>query len=428
MSADSPFAALLAELPIRREVVSVLGSDTAYWVYGADDAATTIVISHGYRGEHHGLEPVIGYLRDVRVIGPDLPGYGESSPMPGRVHDIAAYAEWYAAFVKALGLDGTAVVLGHSFGSMVTSYAVAKGLVSTPRLVLVNPIAASALEGPSALLTRGTALYYKLTLALPERAGRWLLDNWVVIRFMSLSLIKTRNRELRRFVHDQHHTYFGRFSDRRTVAEGFAASISTDVSAVASDIAVPTLLIGAEHDVITSVAQLEALQRQMTDATLHVIPDVGHLVHYEKARVAAGMIVDFLGTGRVADGAATAASRDSTAFCCSRSSSASASDSSSIGSSKATRSSVPSWWRKLCTEPLRIGPGSSCSATSVSTVRMRPPWLTTTIDPPGCRSASSTMAGIALAATASRSSRPGTGVSPGQRESISAPASPSASP
>jgi len=182
----------------------------------------------------------------------------------------------------------------------VTSYAVAKGLVATPKLVLVNPIAANALEGPNKLLTQGTVVYYRVAMALPEKAGHWLLDNWLVIRFMSLSLIRTKEPALRRFVHDQHHTYFGRFSDRKTVVEGFEASIGNDVTTVASEIHVPTLLIGAEHDMITSVAQLETLRDAMTDATLHVIPDVGHLIHYEKAREAAGFIVDFLATGRLA--------------------------------------------------------------------------------------------------------------------------------
>ena len=300
MSAHSPFAALLAELPVRREVVSILGSETHYWVYGPDDAATTIVICHGYRGEHHGLEPVVAQLRGIKIISPDLPGFGESTAMPGVKHDVAGYAAWYAAFLDELGLNGSAIVLGHSFGTLVTSYAVAKGLVSTPKLVLVNPIAANALEGPNKLLTQGTVVYYRVAMALPEKAGHWLLDNWLVIRFMSLSLIRTKEPALRRFVHDQHHTYFGRFSDRKTVVEGFEASIGNDVTTVASDISVPTLLIGAEHDMITSVAQLETLRDEMTDATLHVIPDVGHLIHYEKSREAAELIVDFLGAGSLA--------------------------------------------------------------------------------------------------------------------------------
>jgi pimeloyl-ACP methyl ester carboxylesterase len=301
MNVESPFAALLAELPVRHETVSLLGAETHYWVYGPDDATTTVVICHGYRGEHHGLEPVVAQLRDIRIISPDLPGFGESPAMPGVKHDVAGYAAWYAAFVAAVAPGGSAIVLGHSFGTLVTSYAVAKGLVTTPKLVLVNPIAANALEGPGKIRTQGTVVYYKLAMALPERVGYWLLDNWLVIRFMSLSLVKTRDKALRRFVHDQHHTYFGRFSDRRTVVEGFEASIGNDVTSVASEISVPTLLIGAEHDLITTVPQLEALRDEMTDATLHVIPDVGHLIHYEKSREAASFIVDFLGTGSLAD-------------------------------------------------------------------------------------------------------------------------------
>jgi len=301
MSVESPFAALLDELPTRRDVVRVLGSDTHYWVYGPEDATTTIVVVHGYRGEHHGFEPVIAQLRDVRIIGPDLPGFGESSAMTEASHTIAGYAAWYAGFLDALGLNGTAITLGHSFGSMVTSYAVANGLVSTPKLVLVNPIAASALDGPSKIRTQGTILYYKLAMVLPERAGIRLLDNWLVIRFMSLSLVRTKDKALRRFIHDQHHTYFGRFSDRTTVVDGFEASISTDVTSVAAGIPMPTLLIGAEHDLITTVPQLETLRDEMADATLHVIPDVGHLIHYEKSRETAAMIVDFLGVGSLAD-------------------------------------------------------------------------------------------------------------------------------
>jgi pimeloyl-ACP methyl ester carboxylesterase len=306
MSVVSPFAALLSELPVSAHTVPVRGSDTRYWVYGPDDAATTVVIAHGYRGEHHGLEPVIAHARGIRFISPDLPGFGESTPMVGTRHDIPGYAAWFGEFVAALGLAGSAVVLGHSFGSMVTAYAVANGLVETPRLLLVNPIAAPALDGPSKIRTQGTVAFYRLSTLLPERAGRVLLDNWIIIRFMSLSLMKTKDRALRRFINDQHHTYFGRFATRETVVQGFEASISTDVSALASGIHVPTLLLGAEHDLITTVPQLEALRDQMTDATLHVIPDVGHLIHYEKSREAAGHIIDFLASGRLATQGPTA--------------------------------------------------------------------------------------------------------------------------
>lgn len=296
---DSPYSSLLAEIPVRERSVEVLGSTTAYWDYGPEDARTTVLVVHGYRGEHHGLEPVVAQLRGLRVISPDLPGFGASTPLPGRTHDIAAYSEWLAAFADALQLRGTAVILGHSFGSIVASAAVAGGL-TTPKLILVNPIAAPALEGPNRFGSQLTLGFYRVARALPERVGKGLLSFPPIVRGMSAFLVQTKSRPLRRWIHDQHDTYFSSYANRDTVVEGFEASISNDVSMFASTITVPTLLIGADRDPITSVADQEKLATLFPDARLTILEGVGHLVHYEKPREAAREIVEFLGDGTVA--------------------------------------------------------------------------------------------------------------------------------
>jgi len=296
---DSPYASLLAGTPVRESSVRIMGGDTKYWVYGPDDAATTVVVVHGYRGEHHGLEPVIAQLRDLRIISPDLPGFGESSALVGSKHDISGYSGWLGAFVDALGLRGTAVIVGHSFGSIVSAAAVAGGL-GTPRLILINPIAAPALSGPNAFMSRLTLFYYRAGRALPERLGAALLSNWLIVRFMSVFLAKSKDPALRRWIHDQHHTYFSRYATRDSVVEGFEASISSDVSMYAAQIAVPTLLIGADRDPITTVEAQRDLQTLFPEARLAILAGVGHLVHYEKPREAAAEIVEFLGAGRVA--------------------------------------------------------------------------------------------------------------------------------
>lgn len=298
MSVESPYATLLAAVPVREHVARVAGGDTHYWDYGPEDAATTIVVVHGYRGEHHGLEPVVAHLAGLRIISPDLPGFGQSSRLGSGAHDIAGYAAWLRAFVEALGLEGEAVILGHSFGSIVVSAAVAGGL-RTPRLVLVNPIAAPALKGPNGFLSRLTLFYYRAARALPAGIGARLLGNWLIVRFMSVFLAQSRDPALRRWIHDQHHSYFSRYADRDSVVEGFEASIGSDVSMFAPRIAVPTLLIGADRDPITTVAAQQRLATLFPDARLEIIPGVGHLVHYEKPREAAEAIVAFLGAGRV---------------------------------------------------------------------------------------------------------------------------------
>ncbi|CAN5410596.1 hypothetical protein BH10ACT4_BH10ACT4_08360 [soil metagenome] len=293
MSVHSPYAELLARMPIERHEVVILGSTTRYWVYGPVDAPLTIVVAHGYRGEHHGLEPVIAQLPGIRWIGPDMPGFGESTPLTEVPHSIDGFAKWLTAFVDALGLTGTAVTLGHSFGTIISSKAVADGL-KTPALILVNPISTSGLEGPSKVATKLTVAFYRLAGRLPDRVGEFLLKRWIVVQFMSSVLAKTKDRDLRRWIHDQHHTYFNNFASRDSVVEAFEASVGSDVSTYSDGITIPTLLVAAELDDITPVQAHRDLVASMTDARLELLMGVGHLIHYEVPQLAAVAIHGFL--------------------------------------------------------------------------------------------------------------------------------------
>ncbi len=289
----SPYASLLESVPCERRELDLLGGTTRYWAYGPADATATIVVVHGFRGDHHGLEPVVAQLPGIRILSPDLPGFGESTPMAEAAHDIAGYRTWLAAFVDRLGLGGDFVLLGHSFGSIVASAAMAHGLPAS-KLVLVNPIAAPALAGPRGILTRLAVLYYRLGKLLPERLGFGLLRNRLIVRGMSVAMAKTRDAGLRRWIHAEHDRYFSRFADRRTVLEAFRASVSSDVSHFAEEIHVPTLLVAADRDDITDVAAQHRLAARFPDATLVVLSGVGHLIHYEKPAEAAEAIRGFL--------------------------------------------------------------------------------------------------------------------------------------
>jgi len=291
VSAFSPYAQKLAVIPVRRHEAEVLGGTTAYWEYGPEDAATTILAVHGFRGEHHGLEPIVAQLPDVRFISPDLPGFGETAPLPDRAHDLDAYVDWLTAFAAAAAPG--AVVLGHSFGSIVAAAAVARGL-PTPRLILVNPIGAPALSGPRGVFTRLAVFYYWAGAKLPARLGEALLRNRIIVRVMSLAMVKTKDAALRRFVHDQHDTYFSRFADRDVLHDAFVTSVSHDVRESADRIAQPTLLIAAQRDDITPIEKERELATLFADAELVEIPEVGHLIHYETPQAAADAIRRFL--------------------------------------------------------------------------------------------------------------------------------------
>ncbi|GAB3578403.1 hypothetical protein GCM10027406_14510 [Leifsonia lichenia] len=296
--AASPYADALGRLPVRTADVSVLGGTTRYWDYGDPAAHTTLVLVHGFRGDHHGLEPVVAQLGGVRMISPDLPGFGASTPLTEAKHDIDGYARWLRAFVRELGIDGRFVLLGHSFGSIVVSAALADtaapDALHPHDVVLVNPIGQPALEGPRGIMTRLAIFYYWLAAALPRTLGFGLLRNRAIVRVMSVTMAKTKDKTLRRWIHDQHDRYFSAFSDREVVLDAFRASVSHDVSEYAARIQERTLLVAAQKDDITPLSAQYRLQTLFPDARLVVIPEVGHLIHYETPSEAARAIEDFL--------------------------------------------------------------------------------------------------------------------------------------
>ncbi len=296
MAVDSPYRALLDALPQRRREASVDGVRTAVFEYGPEQAPP-IVFVHGFRGDHHGLEPIAAHLPQLRVIVPDLPGFGESEALPRATID--AYAAWLRAFVATIAPTGDdrPAVLGHSFGSIVVAHAAAGGLDAS-RIVLINPIAAPALSGANRVGSLLALGYYRAAAALPERAGLALLGAPPIVRGMSAFMAKTRDRGLKRWIHDQHDRYFSRYASRRAVLEAFEASIRHTVGEVASRVDAPVQLIAGDRDDITPLAHQHRLRAQFPDARLSVLPDVGHLVHYERPREAAAVIRRFLAEER----------------------------------------------------------------------------------------------------------------------------------
>ncbi|GHF09467.1 alpha/beta fold hydrolase [Pseudolysinimonas yzui] len=270
--------------------LELLGSRVRYWEYGTRGNGPTIVVVHGYRGDHHGLEPVVNLLPDFHIVSPDLPGFGDSTPMTDAAHSIAGYGAWLRAFIEALGLGADAILLGHSFGSIVVAHAVADGLPARA-VILINPIA----DDPAKVAGIGaTKFYYAVARRLPERAARAWLSNPLVVQGMSVKLAKTRDRRLRRFIHGQHHAYFSRFGSRASIVEGFEASLSATVADVAAQITQPVLLVAGERDEVAPLAGQFALLDAFPDARLDVIPGVGHLIHYETPEAAAHAVRAFV--------------------------------------------------------------------------------------------------------------------------------------
>jgi pimeloyl-ACP methyl ester carboxylesterase len=251
----------------------------------------TIIMIHGFRGTHHGLLLIAKALRGFNIIIPDLPGFGKGPKL--KHYDLDSYVRWLHAFVKRQNLKQPPILLGHSFGSIISAAYAKKYPATIKRLILVNPIGAPALEGPNKFMTQLAIFYYKVGTKLPERLAQPWLQSKLVVRIMSITMAKTRDKGLRTYIHHQHDQYFSRFHSPQSVLESFTTSVSHNVSEFAKYIPVSTLLIAGSLDDITPLSAQYGLAKKFPDAKLKVIKNVGHLTHYETPELVAKFVQEF---------------------------------------------------------------------------------------------------------------------------------------
>lgn len=273
--------------------IELFGSQVRYRAFGSRDGRTVLVV-HGFRGNHRGLAQVVDELPQYRVVVPDLPGYGDSTPMTTLRHDVSGLAEFVRAFMEETGLERP-VLLGHSFGTIIAAEFAAKWPELISELILVNPIASRPSAGWNLLAAKFVEAYYWLAEHLPESLAQRAIKSRSFNRLMSLTLAKTRDATTRRMVFRHHLSDLDFPQNREVIAESYADSLAKTAADHAPQIPHRTLLVAGERDAISPVRYQRKLQSAMPDAKLVVIPGVGHLVHLETPTEAARAIADFLG-------------------------------------------------------------------------------------------------------------------------------------
>lgn len=267
-------------------------TDTYYWEYG-NPKGPVIVMVHGFRGTHHGLEKIVEHLPGYHLIVPDLPGFGESEPLDTE-HNLDQYIDFVRVLLGSLDLKKPPILLGHSFGSIVASHYASRYAKTISKLVLINPIGAPALKGPRGVMTRLAIGYYLLGRVLPGKMSKAWLSTPAIVKVMSVTMAKSKDKDMRKFIHDQHLQHFSTFANPKVVDQAFKASVRHDVRQVAPIITTPTLLVAGELDDITSLEKQKQLHAALPDGSLVVISSVGHLIHYETPKEAAVAIDAFL--------------------------------------------------------------------------------------------------------------------------------------
>jgi len=252
----------------------------------------TLIMIHGFRGTHHGLLLIAKYLKGFNIIIPDLPGFGRGPKLD--TYDLDGYVEWLHGYIEKQGITRLPVLMGHSFGSIICAAYAKKYPKTIHKLILVNPIGEPALEGPNKVMSKLAILYYKVGAKLPEKPAHAWLAAKPIVRVMSITMAKTKDKGLRTYIHHQHDRYFSRFHSPQSLLESFTTSTTHYVGEFAKDIPVKTLLIAGTLDDITPLSVQYGLAKKFPRASLKVIDNVGHLTHYETPERVATLIQAFI--------------------------------------------------------------------------------------------------------------------------------------
>lgn len=162
----------------------------------------TIILLHGFSGDHEGLLELAEQLpSELEIIVPDLPGFGLSDdPAEASQHSILEYAECLKDIIQTLVSTNEVILIGHSFGCMVAFTYAAQHPGKIAAVVGINPITTRKVL-PRLLGTIGTAAFRRFGFERSKRLMAWppLVDfeTYYLVRHISkerYELVKKHRR------------------------------------------------------------------------------------------------------------------------------------------------------------------------------------------------------------------------------------------
>ena len=241
------------------------GSNICYTERGKGPA---VVLLHGFPLDSRIWAAQLDALSDrFRVITPDFPGFGESGP-PGKPFTLSSLADDLYVLLEDLGAI-PCVLGGLSMGGYVALSYVKKYPTSLRGLMLIDTRA----EGDSA---QGKEARMKMVEAVRAGGSKAAADQ-MEPKMLAPDTLKAGGRVVR---------------DLRTIMEAcppktienalLAMRDREDHTGDLPSIPVPTLIVVGEADAITPPATAQAMQREISNSQLEVIPGAGHLAPMEQ--------------------------------------------------------------------------------------------------------------------------------------------------
>ena len=228
-----------------------------------------IVLLHGFPFDHNiWREQVNGVSKGARVLVPDLPGFGGSSPLPDAEPTMDRYANQLALWAGMVGLDRF-VLVGHSMGGYI-AFAFARlypEMLAGLGLVCTRP-------GPDSEQAREGR--YALIKEVWERGPQAVVDS------MLPKLFAPPTKEKKPEIIEQVREMMLRQSADGIVAALRAMASRPDSSPMLPQINVPTLVASGESDVIIPAQEVDLMASTIPGAAQDVIAGAGHMPMMEQ--------------------------------------------------------------------------------------------------------------------------------------------------
>lgn len=181
---------------------SVVAGDTT-WSYYAGGEGPTIVLLHGFAADKSEWLAVAEQLTPhFHVILPDLPGWGESTRVPGADYSIEAQAARLQQFVQAMGMRGFALG-GHGTGAAVAAVYAARHADRVAGLALLDAFGLQATHNAFSTQATAAPLFEYDDRAGLERSRAMLLAQPPAERGRFADVLVRRNQAERAFVQER---------------------------------------------------------------------------------------------------------------------------------------------------------------------------------------------------------------------------------
>ena len=244
----------------------------------------SVALVHGFGGAASNWTLMAPALAQrCRVLVPELPGHGGSSPLPAPVETLDPYADRLVAV-----LDDPAVLVGHSLGAVVALRAAARHPDAVRGLVLAG---CAGIGSGTRQAERALTL---VALVKPgkrlSRRRRAVAGNPVLKRVVFGFAGAADPRALEPLAAEGFLAGSGLYTDTRTAGD---ALVRTDPRVELERVRCPALVVHGARDL--QVPLRDAFQyARLLDAPLRVIADCGHLLNGERPRAVVDAIFGFL--------------------------------------------------------------------------------------------------------------------------------------